>query len=200
VLFICGGAFTGLDKIIKVRLGSKVIGFNQGEDDLDISDEDILLRAQPEDLLKFGLIPELIGRLPVIVSLSELSEKALIRIITEPKNSLVKQYETLFAMDGVELNVEEDAVKAIAEKALALNTGARGLRGIFESIMTDIMYDLPSMDGVTKCIITRDTIENGAEPVLEFKKKSSKKGGAKPGSEDGFEKADINAVKEEKGA
>ena len=166
VLFICGGAFTGLDKIIKVRLGSKVIGFNQDDQTLDVADEDILLKAQPEDLLKFGLIPELIGRLPVTVSLSELSEKALVRIITEPKNSLVRQYQTLLAMDDVELIVEEEAVHAIAEKALALNTGARGLRGIFENIMTDIMYDLPSREDVVKCIITRDTVVNGAEPVL----------------------------------
>lgn len=166
VLFICGGAFTGLDKIIKVRLGSKVIGFNQDDESLDVSNEDILLKAQPEDLLRFGLIPELIGRLPVIVSLSELSEKALVRIITEPKNSLVRQYQTLFAMDNVELVVEDDAVQAIAEKALALNTGARGLRGIFENMMTDIMYELPSQEDVVKCIITRDTVENGADPVL----------------------------------
>lgn len=166
VLFICGGAFTGLDKIIKVRLGSKVIGFNQDDELLDVADEDILLKAQPEDLLRFGLIPELIGRLPVVVSLSELSEKALIRIITEPKNSLVKQYQTLLAMDDVDLIVEEDAVKAIAEKALALNTGARGLRGIFESVMTDIMYDLPSEEDVTACIITRGTIEGTSGPEL----------------------------------
>ena len=166
VLFICGGAFTGLDKIIKVRLGSKVIGFNQDEKSLDVADEDILLQAQPEDLLKFGLIPELIGRLPVTVALSELTEKALIRIITEPKNSLVKQYQTLLEMDNVELVVEEDAVKAIAEKALAMNTGARGLRGIFESIMTDIMYELPSREDIAKCVITRETVMEGAEPLL----------------------------------
>ncbi len=166
VLFICGGAFTGLDKIIKVRLGSKVIGFNQDEKSLDVADEDILLQAQPEDLLKFGLIPELIGRLPVTVALSELTEKALIRIITEPKNSLVKQYQTLLEMDNVELIVEEDAVKAIAEKALAMNTGARGLRGIFESIMTDIMYELPSREDIAKCVITRETVMEGAEPLL----------------------------------
>ena len=170
VLFICGGAFTGLDKIIKVRLGSKVIGFNQEDELLDVANEDILLKVQPEDLLKFGLIPELIGRLPVTVALSELSEKALVRIIREPKNSLVKQYQTLFAMDNVELEVEDDAVRAIAEKALALNTGARGLRGIFESIMTDLMYEIPSDESIEKCIITRETVENGADPVLIRKK------------------------------
>ena len=166
VLFICGGAFTGLDKIIKVRLGSKVIGFNQEDELLDVANEDILLKVQPEDLLKFGLIPELIGRLPVIVALSELSEKALVRIIREPKNSLVKQYQTLFSMDNVELEIEDEAVKAIAEKALSLNTGARGLRGIFESIMTDLMYEIPSDESIVKCIITKDTVENGADPIL----------------------------------
>jgi ATP-dependent Clp protease ATP-binding subunit ClpX len=166
VLFICGGAFTGLDKIIKVRLGNKVIGFNQDDESLDFPEADILLKAQPEDLLKFGLIPELIGRLPVVVALSELSEEALVRIITEPKNSLVKQYQTLLAMDDVELIVEDDAVHAIAEKALRLNTGARGLRGIFESMMTEIMYEIPSMDDVAKCIITRETVTEGSDPVL----------------------------------
>ena len=166
VLFICGGAFTGLDKIIKVRLGSKVIGFNQEDQTLDVANEDILLKVQPEDLLKFGLIPELIGRLPVTVSLSELSEKAMVRIIKEPKNSLIRQYQTLFAMDDVELEVEEDAVQAIAEKALALNTGARGLRGIFEGLMTDLMYEIPSQDDVVKVIITGDVVRNGADPVI----------------------------------
>ena len=166
VLFICGGAFTGLDKIIKVRLGSKVIGFNQDEKKLDFEDADILLEAQPEDLLKFGLIPELIGRLPVTVALSELSEEALVRIIKEPKNSIIKQYETLFEMDGVELVIEEDAIRAVADKALKLNTGARGLRGIFEGIMTDIMYELPSRPEVKKCVITKEVVEGSSEPLL----------------------------------
>ena len=175
VLFICGGAFTGLDKIIKVRLGSKVIGFNQEDELLDVSDEDILLKVQPEDLLRFGLIPELIGRLPVTVALSELSEKALVRIIREPKNSLIKQYQTLFAMDDVELEVDDEAVSAIAAKALSLNTGARGLRGIFESIMTDLMYEIPSEDDVTKVIITREVVEDGAEPVKIRKRDEAEK-------------------------
>lgn len=173
VLFICGGAFTGLDKIIKVRLGSKVIGFNQEDETLDIANEDILLKVQPEDLLKFGLIPELIGRLPVTVSLSELSENALVRIIREPKNSLIRQYQTLFAMDDVELEVEDGAVHAIAEKALSLNTGARGLRGIFESLMTDLMYEIPSQDDILKVIITKEVVTDGADPVLI--RKSEKK-------------------------
>lgn len=170
VLFICGGAFTGLSTIIKRRLGNKVIGFNSDEDRVDLTeDHEILLKVEPEDLLRFGLIPELIGRLPMIVSLRELTEEALVRIMREPKNSLIRQYQELFRMDGVELAIEDDAVNAIANKAIELHTGARGLRGIFEKMMTDIMFELPSRDDVTKCIITKDTVENGAEPVLETK-------------------------------
>ncbi len=170
VLFICGGAFTGLSTIIKRRLGNKVIGFNSDEDRVDLTEgHEILLKVEPEDLLRFGLIPELIGRLPMIVSLRELTEEALVRIMREPKNSLIRQYQELFRMDGVELEIEEDAVNAIANKAIELHTGARGLRGIFEKMMTDIMFELPSRDDVTKCIITKDTVENGAEPVLETK-------------------------------
>lgn len=167
VLFICGGAFTGLSTIIKRRLGNKVIGFNAASEKEDLSDErEILLKVEPEDLLRFGLIPELIGRLPVIVSLRELSETALTRIMKEPKNSLVRQYQALLAMDDIELVVEDEAITAIANKAIELKTGARGLRGIFEKMMTDIMYELPSRDEVKKCIITRATVEEGAEPEL----------------------------------
>lgn len=170
VLFICGGAFTGLSTIIKRRLGNKVIGFNSDEDRVDLTeDHEILLKVEPEDLLRFGLIPELIGRLPMIVSLRELTEEALVRIMREPKNSLIRQYQELFRMDGVEMEIQDDAVNAIANKAIELHTGARGLRGIFEKMMTDIMFELPSRDDVTKCIITKDTVENGAEPVLETK-------------------------------
>lgn len=175
VLFICGGAFTGLDKIIKVRLGSKVIGFNQDEKKLDFENEDVLLQAQPEDLLRFGLIPELIGRLPVTVALSELSEDALVRIIKEPKNSIIKQYETLFEMDDVELVIEEDAIRAVADKALQMNTGARGLRGIFEGMMTEIMYEIPSRPDVEKCIITKDVVDGTKSPILVLRDKSAKK-------------------------
>lgn len=172
VLFICGGAFTGLTNIIKRRLGDKVIGFNADESAHETPDDtDLLLKVEPEDLLKFGLIPELIGRLPVIVSLTELSEKALTRIMKEPKNSLIKQYQTLMAMDDIELVVENDAISAIANKAIQLKTGARGLRGIFEKIMTDIMFELPSNSNVEKCIITKDVVENGAEPELVMKER-----------------------------
>ena len=174
VLFICGGAFTGLDTIIKRRLGDKVIGFNaEGGVEADYNENDILLMTEPEDLLRFGLIPELIVRLPVTVALSELSEAALERIIREPKDSLIRQYQTLLARDDVDLEVEDEAIKAIAQKALTLKTGARGLRGIFENMMTDIMYELPSQEDVTKCIITKDVVENGAEPILKRKSKKA---------------------------
>lgn len=172
VLFICGGAFTGLAEIIKRRYGSKIIGFNSDEKDKNSEDDDILLKVEPEDLLKFGLIPELIGRLPVIVHLTELSESALTRIMIEPKNSIIKQYKALIGMDGIELEIEDDAVMSIANKAIELKTGARGLRGIFENIMRDVMYELPSSDGVTKCIITKDTVEKGLPPKIIKREKN----------------------------
>jgi len=135
---------------------------------VDLNEADILLQAQPEDLLRFGLIPEFIGRLPVTVALDELSKEALIRIITEPKNALSKQYTKLLEMDGVELVIEEEAIERIAEKALERKTGARGLRSIFEEVMTDIMYEIPSRNDVVKCIITKDTIDKVSKPVLVF--------------------------------
>ena len=172
VLFICGGAFTGLSDIIKRRRGSKVIGFNSDEQIRDSEDDDVLLKVEPEDLLKYGLIPELIGRLPVMVSLTELSESALSRIMTEPKNSIIKQYKALIGMDDIELIIEDDAVMSIANKAIKLKTGARGLRGIFEDIMRDVMYDLPSFEGISKCIITKDTVEKGVPPKIIKRKES----------------------------
>ena len=170
VLFICGGAFDGLDKIIQRRLGDKVIGFNS-EIKLEKADESKLLSlVQPEDLLKFGLIPEFIGRLPVMVTLDELSEDALERIITEPKNALLKQYRKLLRLDNVDLEIEPEAIRAVAKKAIERKTGARGLRSILEGVMTDIMYDIPSRDDVKKCIVTRETIEEGSRPTLIFEK------------------------------
>ena len=166
VLFICGGAFDGLDKIIQRRMGEKVIGFNSEQKNVKVDNKEVLKLIQPEDLLKFGLIPEFIGRLPVIVTLESLSEDALVSIITEPKNALLKQYRKLFALDDVELEIEEDAIRAIARKALERKTGARGLRSIFEKAMTEIMYEIPSRDDVEKCIITRETIEEGKKPTL----------------------------------
>ena len=176
VLFICGGAFAGLSTIIKRRLGNKVIGFNGTNDSAhDIDEKVILSMVEPEDLLKFGIIPELIGRLPVIVSLDELSEEALSKIMKEPRNSLIKQYTTMLAMDNIELEVEEDAISAIANKAIELKTGARGLRGIFESMMTDVMYELPSRNDVHKCIVTKETVEKGTMPVLVTDSESKEK-------------------------
>ncbi|MGN0718584.1 MAG: ATP-dependent Clp protease ATP-binding subunit ClpX [Anaerovoracaceae bacterium] len=166
VLFICGGAFDGLDKIIQRRMGEKIIGFNSEQKNAKVDEKEILKLIQPEDLLKFGLIPEFIGRLPVIVTLEELSEDALIRIIREPKNALLKQYRKLFAIDDVELEIEDEAVRAVARKALERKTGARGLRSIFEKAMTEIMYEIPSRDDVEKCIITKETIEDGRQPKL----------------------------------
>lgn len=166
VLFICGGAFDGLDKVIQRRIGEKTIGFNSNVEGSKVEESDLLKNIQPEDLLKYGLIPEFIGRLPVLVTLEELSKDALVRIITEPKNALIKQYRKLFAMDDVELEVTDDAVEAIAEQALERKTGARGLRGIMEKIMNNIMYELPSRDDVNKCIITRETVEAEKDPEL----------------------------------
>ena len=166
VLFICGGAFDGLNKIIQRRMGDKVIGFNS---EIKVQKEDagqLLTKVQSEDLLKFGLIPEFIGRLPVIVTLEELSEEALVRIIKEPKNALLKQYKKLLSMDGVELEMDDEAIKSVAKQAIERKTGARGLRGILEGVMTDIMYDIPSRDDVVKCIVTKDTIENHTRPTL----------------------------------
>ncbi|MGN0659985.1 MAG: ATP-dependent Clp protease ATP-binding subunit ClpX [Emergencia sp.] len=166
VLFICGGAFDGLENIIQRRMGERVIGFNSEFVRTKKEEENLLSHIQPEDLLKFGLIPEFIGRLPVIVTLEELTEDALVRIMKEPKNALIKQYRKLFALDNVELEIEEDAVSAIARKAIERKTGARGLRSIFEKAMTDIMFDIPSRDDVKKCVITRAVIEEEQEPSL----------------------------------
>ena len=172
ILFICGGAFDGLEKIIENRIGKKSIGFQAEIMEQRKKDVGVLLKqVLPEDFVKFGLIPEFIGRLPVMVTLDELSEDALVRIITEPKNALLKQYKKLFKIDGVELEIKEDAIRAVAQKALERKTGARGLRSILEGVMTDIMYEIPSRDDVTKCIITKETITEGARPILETGKK-----------------------------
>ena len=166
ILFICGGAFDGLNAMIQRRLGEKVIGFNSGEKGVEVEPEKALVHLEPEDLLKFGLIPEFIGRLPVIVTLDELDVDALKMIMTEPKNALVKQYEKLFELDGVELEMTDDAIDAIAHKAIERKTGARGLRSIFEKIMNEVMYEIPSRENVSKCIVTEETVNNGNEPKL----------------------------------
>jgi len=166
VLFICGGAFDGLEKIILRRIGEKTIGFNS---EIKLTKEetaDVLKRIQSEDLLKYGLIPEFIGRLPVMSTLQELDTDALIRIITEPKNSLLKQYKKLFKIDGVDLEIEEGAIRKIAEKAILRKTGARGLRSIFEHTMTDIMFEIPSRADIKKVVITETAIERDTQPTL----------------------------------
>lgn len=167
ILFICGGAFDGVDKIIENRIGTRAIGFGakiESRKEKDIGE--ILSNILPQDLLKFGLIPEFVGRLPIIVTLHSLDKEALVKILTEPKNALVKQYQKLFEYDDTLLEFEPDALGAIADKALARNTGARGLRAIIEEIMLDVMYDIPSETNVEKCIISKDTVENGVAPQL----------------------------------
>jgi len=175
ILFICGGAFDGLDTIIQRRIGEKVIGFNSEIGLTKLQEENIISKVEPEDLLKFGLIPEFIGRLPVIVTLEELTEEALIRIMKEPKNALIKQYQKLFDIDGVELEIEDGAIEAIAKKAISRKTGARGLRSIFEKAMMGIMFEIPSREDIAKCVVTRETIENETEPTLVIGEKKRKK-------------------------
>lgn len=172
ILFICGGAFAGIDKVIARRTTRSTMGFGadiKKADEKDIAE--VLQNVEPEDLLKFGLIPEFIGRLPVIVALHPLKEEALIRILSEPKNALIRQYQKLLGMDNVELVFEEKAVRAIARKAIERNTGARGLRAIIEKIMTKVMYEIPGMKDVVRCTVTENTVLKGEPPLLERKKK-----------------------------
>ena len=170
ILFICGGAFDGLEKVIQQRTAKTGIGFNAvvpGKDDRGVSD--LLVEVEPEDLIKFGLIPELIGRLPVVATLAQLDEEALIQILTEPKNALVKQYQALLTMEGSELEVRLEALSAIAKKAIARKTGARGLRSILEGSLMDVMYDLPSLKNVQKVVIDESSIAVGGKPLLVYK-------------------------------
>ena len=160
VMFICGGAFDGLDKVIRKRTGEKVIGFNSAVESSSQEEKEILKLLEPEDLLAYGLIPEMIGRLPAIVALEQLDEDALVEIITKPKNALLKQYKALFAMDGVELKVDEEAIREIAKKAIERKTGARGLRGIMENVMTDIMYEIPGRDDIKEYVVTKNMIDS----------------------------------------
>ncbi|MCA1056352.1 ATP-dependent protease ATP-binding subunit ClpX [Rossellomorea aquimaris] len=167
VLFICGGAFDGIEQIIKRRLGQKVIGFGSDPKNAEVKeDKSLLSKVVPEDLLKFGLIPEFIGRLPVISSLEPLDEEALVEILTKPKNALVKQYQKMLELDDVELEFTDDALLEIAKKAIERKTGARGLRSIIETMMLEVMFDLPSRDDIKKCIITKETILEDATPQL----------------------------------
>lgn len=173
ILFICGGTFVGLEDIIQSRIGKQGIGFGaeiQGKHERKIGE--ILAEVQPEDLLKFGFIPEFIGRLPVIATLHELDKEALMRILTEPKNALVKQYSKFFELENVKLTFTQEALWAIVDKAIKRETGARGLRAIVEDIMLEIMFELPSMKGVTECIITEDVVNKLKEPIFIYGNKS----------------------------
>lgn len=176
ILFICGGAFDGIDKIISTRTGKKTMGFGaevQSKEKKNIGE--MLKNILPEDLLRFGLIPEFVGRLPVIVTLDALDEAALVRILVEPKNALIKQYQKFMELDNVQLEFKEDALKAIAAEALKRNTGARGLRAIIEAIMRNVMYDVPSRADVSKCIVTKEVITNKEEPVMVTVERKAKK-------------------------
>ena len=173
ILFICGGAFVGLDQIVQRRLGQSRLGFGadvKSKKELKLGQ--LLAHVQPEDLLKFGLIPEFIGRLPVIATLHELTEDALIDILTKPKNSLVKQFQKLFEMDGVKLKFTKGALQAIARKALVRESGARGLRAILEEAMLDIMYEVPSKQGIKEVVVNEDAITNGDAPLIVYHKEA----------------------------
>ncbi|MCG2776920.1 MAG: ATP-dependent Clp protease ATP-binding subunit ClpX [Desulfobacterales bacterium] len=172
ILFICGGTFNGLDKIIKNRIGSKLIGFEadiKGKGEIDINE--IMPLVQPEDLIKFGLIPEFIGRIPIVATLNELSLDALVRILTEPKNALIKQYQKLFELEHVKLKFTDAALLDVAKAALERKSGARGLRAILESVMLDIMYEIPSSPGIQECVIGEEVITRGESPLLLYENK-----------------------------
>ena len=178
ILFICGGAFDGLEKIIESRTGRKRIGFTQEEVEAglpQVTKDNPFGEAEPEDLLRYGLIPELIGRLPVSVALENLNEDALMRILVEPKNALTKQYKKLFDLEDVRLTFEPEALRAVASKALARGAGARGLRAILEKTMTDIMFDLPGREDVTEVVITKESIADGRQPLLVTERQRTKK-------------------------
>ncbi len=170
ILFICGGAFSGLEKVIQARSSATGIGFSAEVQSKEGSDNigKLLLDVEPEDLVKYGLIPEFVGRLPVVATLEELDEKALVKILVEPKNALVKQYKQLFSMEGAELEIREDALHAIALKAMARKTGARGLRTILEGVLLNSMYDLPSLENVTKVVVDETVIEGETEPYILY--------------------------------
>lgn len=166
MFFIVGGAFDGIEDIVKQRLGEKIIGFGQNTRKID-DDASYMQEVISEDIQKFGLIPEFIGRLPVVTALDELGEEDLIHILTEPKNALVRQYQTLLSYDGVDLEFEKEALVAIAQKAIERKTGARGLRSIIEETMLDIMFEIPSQEEVTKVVITKEAVEGTDKPILK---------------------------------
>jgi ATP-dependent Clp protease ATP-binding subunit ClpX len=173
ILFICGGAFDGLEKVIQNRSVKSGIGFGAAvASKAERSVSEVFREVEPEDLIKFGLIPELVGRLPVVATLGELTEDALVQILTEPKNALVKQYQRLLSMDGVELEVRPGALSAIAKKALARKTGARGLRSILEQSLMDTMFELPTQDGVEKVVLDESTVNEQTKPLLVYREQA----------------------------
>jgi len=178
ILFICGGAFVGLEEIIKRRLGKGSIGFGAEIKNVkDLTLGEILSKVQPEDLIKYGFIPEFVGRLPVVATLDELTVDDLIRVLTEPKNSIIKQYQKLFEMEGVELKFTENALRAVAEEAAKRKTGARGLRSIIEEVMVDVMYEIPSLTDVKECVVTEEVILKKERPILIFNRNKKAKEG-----------------------
>lgn len=169
ILFVCGGAFCGLEDVIKDRIGEKSIGFGASIERVDEKDKDSLLKlTQPEDLILFGLIPEFVGRIPVTATLDELDEKSLVEILTKPKNAVIKQFQKLMELEGVELEVTKSALKAIAKEAVDRKTGARGLRAIIETIMLDISYEVPTIEGLRRCVITEEVVQNTGEPLYFY--------------------------------
>ena len=170
ILFICGGAFDGLEKIIESRMDKSSIGFNaeiKEKTDADVGE--MFHKVLPQDLIKFGLIPEFVGRVPVVVALDSLDEEALVRILREPKNAIIRQYQALFSLDEVELEFTEDAVREVAKKSFERKTGARGLRSILESVMNEVMFEIPSDDTISKCIITKEAVDGTGKPVIEYR-------------------------------
>ncbi|MBW1679630.1 MAG: AAA family ATPase, partial [Deltaproteobacteria bacterium] len=173
ILFVCGGAFNGIEEIVEKRLGENTLGFTgkiKSKKERNIGD--ILNAVQPEDLLKFGLIPELIGRLPVIASLTELSEEALVKILVEPKNALVKQYQKMFAFENVKLRFTDGSLRAIARETMKRKSGARGLRSIMEDIMLDIMYEIPSQPDIKECIVNKEVMLRNEKPLILYEKET----------------------------
>ena len=175
ILFICGGAFDGLDKIIEKRVGQKSIGFNADVEKNESTNNELLRQVQPQDLIKYGIIPEFVGRVPVVVTLDELDEDALVSILTEPKSAITKQYKKLFELDDVELDFSEDALREIAREAMNRNTGARGLRAIIEKAMMNIMYEIPSDDRVKAVYVTKESVADGADPELTYREEGETK-------------------------
>ncbi|MBO6166036.1 MAG: ATP-dependent Clp protease ATP-binding subunit ClpX [Eubacterium sp.] len=175
ILFICGGAFDGLDKIIEKRVGQKSIGFNADVVKNESTNNELLKQVQPQDLIKYGIIPEFVGRVPVVVTLDELDEEALVSILTEPKSAITKQYKKLFELDDVELEFSEEALREIAREAMSRSTGARGLRAIIEKAMMNIMYEIPSDDRVKSVYVTKESIADGADPELTYREEGETK-------------------------